>query len=314
METVIEIQGRRLWTAELGLIRRMLSEHPDWHRTRVSREVCTAWDWRNGAGRLKDMACRSLLLKLEAQGLVELPARRQAPVNAARNRRLPSVEYSRTPINGSLGRLMPLAVVTVDAGGEDAGLFKRLIAEHHYLGLRNTVGENLKYLVRDNRGRALCCLLFGSAAWRCKARDRFIGWDEATRRENLSGLTNNTRFLILQWIRVKNLASYVLGRVARRIAEDWQSKYGHAVLALETFVQRDRFARRPTGARWGRQLGAHAMTSPTRVRCPASKTCTSTGLDKASAETSALRPSCALARGGRWDAEALYKETAPGAH
>ncbi len=242
METVIEIQGRRLGTAELGLIRRMLSEHPDWHRTRVSREVCTAWDWRNGAGRLKDMACRSLLLKLEAQGLVELPARRQAPVNAARNRRLPSVEYSRTPINGSLGRLMPLAVVTVDAGGEDAGLFKRLIAEHHYLGLRNTVGENLKYLVRDNRGRALCCLLFGSAAWRCKARDRFIGWDEATRRENLSGLTNNTRFLILPWIRVKNLASYVLGRVARRIAEDWQSKYGHAVLALETFVQRDRFA------------------------------------------------------------------------
>ena len=242
METVIEIQGRRLGTAELGLIRRMLSEHPDWHRTRVSREVCTAWDWRNGAGRLKDMACRSLLLKLEAQGLVELPARRQAPVNAARNRRLPSVEYSRTPINGSLGRLMPLAVVTVDAGGDDAGLFKRLIAEHHYLGLRNTVGENLKYLVRDNRGRALCCLLFGSAAWRCKARDRFIGWDEATRRENLSGLTNNTRFLILPWIRVKNLASYVLGRVARRIAEDWQSKYGHAVLALETFVQRDRFA------------------------------------------------------------------------
>ena len=242
METVIEIQGRRLGTAELGLIRRMLSEHPDWHRTRVSREVCTAWDWRNGAGRLKDMACRSLLLKLEAQGLVELPARRQAPVNAARNRRLPSVEYSRTPINGSLGRLMPLAVVTVDAGGEDAGLFKRLIAEHHYLGLRNTVGENLKYLVRDNRGRALCCLLFGSAAWRCKARDRFIGWDEATRRENLSGLTNNTRFLILPWSRVKNLASFVLGRVARRIAEDWQSKYGHAVLALETFVQRDRFA------------------------------------------------------------------------
>jgi hypothetical protein len=137
---------------------------------------------------------------------------------------------------------MPLTIRVVDSGGEDFRLFKRLIGEHHYLGLRNTVGENLKYLVRDNRGQALSCLLFGSAAWRCKDRDLFIGWDDASRQQNLLLLTNNTRFLVLPWVRVKNLASHVLGRIARRIGQDWERKYGHPVHAMETFVDRSRFA------------------------------------------------------------------------
>jgi len=242
IDTAIEIQGRKVGTADIGLIRRLMCEHPDWHRTRVSREVCAAWDWRNGTGQLKDMACRTLLLKLEARGLVKLPARRKAPVNAARNRSLPQVEYSRSAVDYSLRDLLPLVIEAVDTGSEDLGLFKQLVAEHHYLGLRNTVGENLKYLVRDNRGRVLCCLLFGSAAWRCKDRDRFIGWDDALRQQNLLLLTNNTRFLVLPWVRVKNLASHVLGRIARRIGQDWERKYGHGVWALETFVDRSRFA------------------------------------------------------------------------
>jgi hypothetical protein len=241
MEAEIQVQGRRLGREQLEWIRGLLREHPDWHRTRVSREICWVWGWRNEAGQLKDMACRSMLLKLEARELVKLPARRQAPVNAARNRCLPSVEYSRRVIEGSLQALVPLRIATVEGSGEESRLFRRLIGEYHYLGLRNTVGENLKYLVRDRQGRVLCCLLFGSAAWRCKARDRFLGWDEATRRANLSAVTNNTRFLVLPWVRVKCLASHVLGRIARRIAEDWQSKYGHALWALETFVDR-RFA------------------------------------------------------------------------
>ena len=140
-------------------------------------------------------------------------------------------------------------------------LFNGLLNCYHYLGHRNTVGENIRYLLRDRRGQPLACLLFGSAAWKCAARDAFIGWAPATREHNLPFLTNNTRFLILPWVTVPHLASHILSSVVRRIRSDWQSKYGHPLYALETFVDRDRFQgtcyraaradRRSTGSRWG---------------------------------------------------------------
>jgi len=109
------------------------------------------------------------------------------------------------------------------------------------LGLRSAAGENLKYLVRDRRGRALCCVWFAAAAWRCKARDRFIGWDENARKCNLPWVANNTRLLVLPWVRVQNLVSHLLGRLTERITLDWDRKYGHGLYALETFVDCSRF-------------------------------------------------------------------------
>jgi hypothetical protein len=137
--------------------------------------------------------------------------------------------------------LRPLVVSVVAAGSADLRWFNGLLAAYHYLGHRNTVGENLRYLVRDRHGRPVACALFGSAAWQCAARDAYIGWDRVTRERNLQMLTNNTRFLVLPWVRVPHLASHVLGQIARRIRADWQSKYGHPLQALETFVERGRF-------------------------------------------------------------------------
>jgi hypothetical protein len=121
-------------------------------------------------------------------------------------------------------------------------LFQGLLQQHHYLGHRNCVGENLKYLVRDRQGRPLACVLFGSAAWQCQPRDAFIGWRPEARRAGLARLTNNTRFLILPWVRVPHLASHILSRVCRRLSRDWQEKYGHPIELVETFVERERFA------------------------------------------------------------------------
>lgn len=222
-------------------VRRLLAEHPDWNRTRLSRELCAAWNWRNDQGQPKDMACRSLLLKLEQRGLIVLPPRRNPPVNGARNRSLPLLDHDQSPVVGSLRDLLPVAIRTVDADADELIVFKSLIAQHHYLGLRNTVGENLKYLIRDSRGRLLGALLFGSAAWQTKPRDTFIGWSVQARRSGLSRITNNTRFLIPEWVRVPHLASHILSRVSRRIDADWQAKYGHGIHLLETFVDRGRF-------------------------------------------------------------------------
>jgi hypothetical protein len=235
------ILGRQIGQAEIDLIRGLQARHSDWHRTRLSRELCRRWEWRNAAGQPKDMACRSLLLKLERSGHIRLPARRGPSVNGRRHRSVPIVQHSRQKIAEPLRQLLPLDIGAVGSTGEDTALLRSLIAQYHYLGVRSAAGENLKYLVRDRGGRLLACLWFAAAAWRCKARDRFIGWDDEARKRNLACVANNTRFLVLPWVRVDNLASHLLSRVAGRISRDWTGKYGHGLYALETFVDRSRF-------------------------------------------------------------------------
>ena len=241
MKGSMVIQGREIGQAEIDLIRGLLTGHSDWHRTRLSRELCRRWDWRNAAGQPKDMACRSLLLKLERGGHIRLPVRRGPSVNERRHRSVPIVQHSQEKIAEPLHQLLPLEIGVVGSAGEDVALFRSLIAQYHYLGVRSAAGENLKYLVRDRRGRLLGCLWFAAAAWRCKARDRFIGWDEQARKGNLPCVANNTRFLVLPWVRVDNLASHLLSRLAGRISRDWTEKYAHGLYALETFVDRERF-------------------------------------------------------------------------
>ena len=241
MAEVMVIQGRELLAEDIGLIRGLLAGHPDWTRSRLSQELCRRWDWRNARGRIKDMAARTLLLKLERAGLVKLPERRGPSPNGRRNRQIAFVDHATELICSGLRSLRPLAVSVVEPGSEDLGLFNCLLSRYHYLGHRNTVGENIRYLARDRAGRPVGCALFGSAAWKCAARDAFIGWDRRTRETNLGLLTNNTRFLVLPWVEVPHLASHLLGCLARRIRADWQIKYGHPIHALETFVDRSRF-------------------------------------------------------------------------
>ena len=100
----------------------------------------------------------------------------------------------------------------------------------------------MQYLARDAQGRELAVMVFGAAAWKVAVRDRFIGWSVAQRQERLGALANQQRFLILPWVRVAQLASYLLARATRRLAADWQARYGHRVWLVETFVEQDRFA------------------------------------------------------------------------
>ena len=235
------IQGRKLSTEDIGLIQGLLATHRDWGRTRLSEELCCLWDWRNAQGRIKDMAARTLLLKLARAGHIQLPERRRPSSNEFRNRHAPVVDHASEPIGGALRELRPVAVSVVESGSQDLRLFNCLLGRYHYLGHRNTVGENMRYLVRDRAGRPVGCALFGSAAWKCAARDAWIGWDRGAREANLGLLTNNTRFLVLPWVSVPHLASHLLGILARRVCADWQRKYGHPIHALETFVDRERF-------------------------------------------------------------------------
>jgi len=239
-QIMVTIQGQR-FSADIGLIQQLLAENPGWGRSRLSIRLCELWGWRAANGQLKDMACRSLLLRLEKAGRLALPPRQRKSPNAYRNRSPLWVAHRSEPIAGDLKDLIPLQIACVDNAGEQERLFRCLLSSYHYLGLRNTVGENLKYLVHSRDGRPLACLLFGAPAWTCGARDAWIGWRAPARERNLPYVANNSRFLVLPWVRVAHLASHLLARIARRIQADWMAKYGHSIYCLETFVDRSRY-------------------------------------------------------------------------
>lgn len=238
------VQGRRIGLSELEQIRQWMRTHPDWSRYRLSRHWATLWDWRNPAGQLKDMATRTLLLKLERRGWIVLPPRRLGPPSRMRAKPMPAVglPIQESPITQPLSALFPLTITEVSRpGASQRGLFEALLHQHHYLSHRSFVGENLQYLACDCQGRPLACVLFGAAAWQCADRDRYVGWDAAARSQRLHLLTNNTRFLIPAWVQVPHLASHLLGRIAQGLSHDWQGKYGHPIYLLETFVERGLF-------------------------------------------------------------------------
>jgi len=199
------IQGRQIGAAELDEVRHLLASHPDWSRRRLSEELATLWNWRNGVGQLKDMAARTLLLKLEQRGWLKLPPRRTNPSNRMRQKRLsePDLAAAQAPVTGLLKELLPLHISECSHADKASGqraLFDALLHQHHYLSHRSSVGENLQYLVRDAEARPLACVLFGAAAWQCAARDRYIGWESCVRAQRLHLIANNTRFLVLPWV------------------------------------------------------------------------------------------------------------------
>jgi hypothetical protein len=241
VERDLIVQGRSLRPEEIGWLAQWIEAHPQWSRKRLARELCECWCWRDHQGRLKDFAARSLLLKLEARGHVRLPVL-QVQKRRARPAVVPLSDWQQPePWAGRLGQIRPVKLEPVRAGSETAVRWAFYLDRYHYLKLR-VVGENWGYLAVDAHGRDVAAVLFGAPAWRCAPRDQYLEWDDTKRREQLHRLANNTRFLILPWVRVPHLASHVLGAVARRISADWQLKYGHGLDWLETFVEHERFA------------------------------------------------------------------------
>ena len=241
MNNTMTLQGRELTAHDIDFILALILDNPSWSRRKLSVALAEAWDWRNAKGVLKDMASRTLMLKLHERGHITLPARRQIPNNRMKQRQIQTVLHATRPIDTSLNRLQPLKVVKVLPRSEHEELYSYLLATYHYLSYTSSVGENMKYLVLDNQDRPLACLLFGSSAWSAGDRDAHIGWDKQTRQRNLNLTTNNTRYLILPWVVAKNLASHILSLVSRRLVADWLDRYGHPIYCLETFVEQDRF-------------------------------------------------------------------------
>ena len=245
MQLPTTLQGRAFGPEQLGQVQALVLENGGWSRYRLSRELARLWDWRTSQGQLKDMAARALLLKMQEQGWIELPARRmKSPTRSGRPPSQDAPELEQILIADSLPALLPLRVqeVSQPGQGQTRRQLERALHQHHYLGYRSRVGQNLQYWVCDQRQRPLGCVVFGAPAWQCAVRDQWIGWSQSQRAHRLGHIVNNTRFLIFTWVRVPHLASHILGRISRRVGQDWQAKYGQPIWLLETFVDRQRFA------------------------------------------------------------------------
>lgn len=229
--------GREFTEAEIGLIRQLLVDQPQLSRAGLSRTVCERLSWRRPNGRLKEMSCRVAMLRMAREGLITLPQ--------ARGTRPPSYRVS-PQVERAIDepKIVPdvdLQKLTVDVvSRRDSPLWNGYVQRYHYLGHQLIPGAQLRYFVRA-AGQVIALLSFGASAWKTKPRDDLIGWNAEQRVRNLHLIVNNSRFLILPWIRRQNLASRILALISKRLSQDWLAAYAYRPVLLETFVEKPRF-------------------------------------------------------------------------
>lgn len=231
--------GRDFSASEMEVVRALAASLPT--RRAIADAICDELGWRRVDGRRKDMSARVALLRMADDGLVTLPAPRNAN---NRNGRIPRHEEAPAELplamSGPLRDLGQLELVVVATAAEKRR-WRSLVATHHYLGYVPFAGAQMRYLVETGAG-TIGTLGFASSAWKCAPRDAHIGWDASTRQARLHLVVGNARFLILPHVKVANLASAILGSAARRLQSDWVAAYGYRPVLLETFVETDRFA------------------------------------------------------------------------
>ena len=235
--------GRDFPDEELELIGALIAQRePRLHRSALSRAVCEALDWRKPDGGLKQMSARVALLRMQRDGLLTLPPPLRAPSRPRPVAPSPrTAPPDRAALPQSLARARPLRLSPLRPRDPRSRLWNEFVERHHYLGYKPLPGAQLRYFVHAADGLPPALLGFGAAAWKTAPRDRFVGWDPATRERNLPLVVNHARFLILPWIRLPSLASHLLACVERQLPHDWQRRYGLRPVLLETFCETPRF-------------------------------------------------------------------------
>jgi hypothetical protein len=230
--------GRIFAASEIALIREVVASCQGLSRKELANTISELVDWTRANGSLKEAECLVLLMRLEAAGLLTLPAKQQTrPVGSVTS--IPHTVEGEpgVPLSGRVETFAPVSVERV-ADTEARQRFRELVDRYHALGYKVPFGAHLQYVVWISQPvpTVVGCLQFSSAAWRIEVRDQWIGWDDATRARHLPLLVNNSRFLLLPWVEIKNLASATLARVLRRLPADWHAQYGVRPLLVETFV------------------------------------------------------------------------------
>jgi len=235
--------GREFTVEELELVREVVESCSGLSRTELARTVCELLGWKRAAGGLKAQECREFLERLDAVGGLALPDKQlRRPVGSRTHVPVTARGDRGRDLVGEVSVLAPIELEAVETPDQRL-LFRELVGRYHYLGHAVPFGAHLRYLVSASKPEATVvgCLQFSSPAWRMAARDAWVGWEDGTRERNLQRVVNNSRFLILPWVRVTNLASKVLSPATRRVQLDWSRRYAVEPLLVETLVDPSRY-------------------------------------------------------------------------
>ena len=234
--------GHTVSTQQLSEIVEIIETFPKLSRTELANTVCELFSWKRPTGKLKSVECRQFLERLDEKGTIKLPACRKQYTNkgAVKVQRTGKADIQPT-ISTKLKRLSPILLTRVN-NQEQRQLWYEYVDRYHYLGYQLPFGAQLRYFIKSGAtSDILGCFQFSSPAWKMAPRDRWIGWVDDQRKANLQKIINNSRFLILPWVEVKNLASRALSLAVKSVPDDWQDCYGYRPVLMETLVDRKRF-------------------------------------------------------------------------
>ncbi len=237
--------GRVVGKNQVNEIVEIVATFPKLSRAELANTICELFSWKRPTGKLKTVECRQFLERLDAKGIIRLPARKEQYAYAKGTKtNVPRTEQAdrQAIISVKLSELSPIVLSRVKTK-EQRDLWYEYIDRYHYLGYQLPFGAQLRYFIQSATKNAvfLGCLQFSSPAWKMAARDRWIGWSDEQRKDNLQKIINNSRFLLFPWVQVKNLASSVLALAVRTVAQDWHGCYGYRPVLMETLVDQRRF-------------------------------------------------------------------------
>jgi hypothetical protein len=234
--------GQAIGRDQINEIADIVATFPKLTRTELANTICELFSWKRPTGKLKTVECRQFLERLDARGIIRLPACRnqytkQTKPTAGRTKRTDS----QSKISTKLSELSPIVLNRV-RDYPQRQLWCEYVDRYHYLGYRIPFGAHLRYFIQSGIDQEMLgCLQFSSPAWRMAARDQWIGWSDDQRRGNLQKIISNSRFLIFPWVRVKNLASRVLSLAAKTVPLDWLDCYGRRPVLMETLVDQKQY-------------------------------------------------------------------------
>jgi hypothetical protein len=228
---------------EIALIREVVATCGGLSRKELANTISELVGWTRPGGALKEPECLAVLARLEAAGLLTLPAKQPTrPVGSGTAVPRTARGEPGAPLTGRVDAFAPVRLERVQHV-ETRQLFRELVGRYHDRGYRVPFGAHVQYLVSVSTPAPTVVggLQFSSAAWRMRARDRWIGWDDATRARHLPQVVTNSRFLLLPWVHLHNLASATLALALRRLPADWEAQYGVTPLLVETLVDPARY-------------------------------------------------------------------------
>lgn len=233
--------GKTINQEKLSDIVELVSIFNNLSREELANTICELFSWKRPTGKLKTVECRKFLEQLDYKGIIKLPPLKIHADRGSKNKIKENI-LTKTPnaISKNLNEVSPISLEKLNTK-DQRELWYNYIDRYHYLGYQKPFGAQIRYFIKSKSNQILGCMQFSSPGWKMDHRDKWIGWNDEQRRCNLQKIINNSRYLILPYVTIKNLASSALALAVKTVPADWNKTYGYYPVLVETLVDSKQF-------------------------------------------------------------------------